>query len=76
MKELKDHVITVRLTATEYEQLKSTSGADQTSMSTVVRKTVLDAGRGENLQKTDQLLSEVSNKLDALIGLLDKTSEA
>lgn len=72
MKEVKDRVITVRLTASEYERLKSTCGADQASISTVVRKTMLEwaGARSDRRKRTEELLSEVSQKLDYLIGLL------
>jgi hypothetical protein len=77
MKELRDRVITVRLTESEYRRLKSTCGADENSISNTVRQTVLEwvGARARRQQNTDALLSQISQRLDVLIGMiLDKST--
>jgi hypothetical protein len=78
MKELRDRIITVRLTESEYRRLKSTCGADQNSISRTVRQTVLEwAGtRAKRRQNTDELLSQITQRLDILIGILNKRADA
>jgi hypothetical protein len=74
MKELRDRVITVRLTESEYRRLKSTCGADENSISHTVRQTVLEwaGARAGRRQSTDDLLSQISHRLDKLISILNK----
>ena len=74
MKELRDRAITVRLTESEYQRLKETCGADQNSISNAVRQTVLEwaEARAARRNNTDDLLGQISHRLDILIGVLDK----
>jgi hypothetical protein len=72
MKELRDRVITVRLTESEYRRLKSTCGADENSISNAVRQTVLEwaGARSRQQQNMDDVLTQISQRLDMLIGIL------
>ena len=76
MKELRDRIITVRLTESEYKRLKTTCGVDQNSISRTVRQTMLEwtGARAKRRQNTDELLSLISQKLEALIGILNKST--
>jgi hypothetical protein len=69
-------VITVRLTESEYRRLKLTCGADENSISNAVRQTVMEwAGvRAKHQRTTDDLFNHISQKLDMLVGILDKKS--
>lgn len=74
MRERRDRIITVRLTESEYRRLKTTCGAEQNSISTTVRQTVLEwaGARAKRRQNTDELLIQISQRLDKLIGALSK----
>lgn len=73
MKNPRNHIVTFRLTEDEYLRLKSACGADDRSISATVRRTVLAWARlpGSNLEM-EQRLSDISDRLETLEGILAK----
>jgi hypothetical protein len=70
---IRNRVVTFRLSEAEYEALKSACGEDLNSISSVARRTVLEwADTITARPKVDQRLTEVQQKLDALIDLVLK----
>ena len=69
MKEPRNHVVTFRLSESEYLRLKSACETDQVSISAIVRHTILDWAERPGM---DQRLGEISERLGALVGMLNK----
>jgi hypothetical protein len=64
-------VVTFRLSEGEYNTLKSACGTEQNSLSAVARRTVLEwAEAVSERPKVEKRLTDMDDKLDALLGLL------
>jgi len=71
VKEVRNHLVTFRLTENEHRRLKAACGADQSSISRIVRHTVLEwvDAVGDRPGAFAQM-SELSEKLGHLIKML------
>jgi len=67
----RSRVVTFRLSEQEYNFLKSACCSELDSVSAVARRTVLDWAALSAQPKMDERLSEMDEKLDALLGLLE-----
>jgi len=71
----RNQVITFRLTEDEYRRVKSACEADRTSISALVRHTILQwVEAAEGQPKVDERLGEISERLGALVGMLNKSA--
>lgn len=71
--EPRSKVVTFRLSERDYASLKSACGIDQSSISTVARRTVLAWAESLSVRpKVDQRLAEIDDKLDILCKLLSQ----
>src|SRR5579862_9199323 len=69
----KTSVVTFRLTDEEYTLLKSACGAQQTSISAVARRKLLDWAEALAMKpRVDERLGEITARLDALVQLLGR----
>jgi hypothetical protein len=69
----RNRVITFRLTENEYLRLKSACGVDQRSVSEVARHSILQwAQEVVPRPAMDERLGEISERLGALVGMLNK----
>jgi hypothetical protein len=66
--QIKNRIVTFRLSEDEYDILKSACGTDQHSVSSVARMTVLEWAKSIAVRpRVDERLTEVGQKLDALL---------
>ena len=71
--EPRSKVVTFRLSERDYASLKSACGIDQSSISTVARRTVLAWAESLSVRpKVDQRLAEIANRLDTVCKLLSQ----
>jgi len=69
----KTRVVTFRLAEDEYVLLKTACGAEQTSISTVARRMVLEWRASLALRpRVDERLGDIASRLDTLVELLGK----
>lgn len=73
MKDVKSRLVTFRLTEYEHQRLKAACGADQSSISRIVRHTVLEWVDARGVRRgTHAQIDEIVEKLSRLIRMLDK----
>jgi hypothetical protein len=74
--EPRNKVVTFRLSAREFDSLKSACGVDQSSISAITRKTVLSWAEAQNAApKVEQRLAEIDCRLDVLCKLLGQNRD-
>lgn len=73
MKEARNHLVTFRLTESEYRRLKAACGADRSSISNVVRQNVLTwvDSASEHSVLNDRL-GQIADRLGHLVELLNE----